>query len=187
MRMRALRKQQGLSLVQLSAKLGEKGIKISADALSKYERGQRSMSIERARQVAQFFNVTLTDLYGDQYVADNLRLLRKQQGLSLAELSGKLAERGIKVSVATLSQYENHETKVPRQRLAQFAAVYGIEQEQLLIKHTNKSKLVPSAEHDKQRYIQERAHAKAFIKQATTPDLRELQAMIGERLKKEKD
>ena len=185
--MRALRKQQGLSLVQLSAKLGEKGIKISADALSKYERGQRSMSLERARQVAQFFDVSLIDLYGDQYVADNLRLLRKQQRLSLMELSGKLAERGIKVSVATLSQYENHETKVPQRRLAQFAAVYGIEQDQLLIKHTNKSKLVPSAEHDKQRYIQERAHAKAFIKQATIPDLRGLQAMISERLKQKKD
>ncbi|MFK5706214.1 helix-turn-helix domain-containing protein [Ligilactobacillus sp. LYQ139] len=184
MGMRAIRKQHGLSLAQLSKKLSEEGIKVSPDTLAKYERGQRSMSLERARQIAQFFDVSLIELYGDQYVADNLRLLREQQGLSLTKLSEKLASYGIKVSVATLSQYENHEIKVPRQRLAQFANVYGIEQEQLLIKHTNKGKLIPSAEDEKQRYSQERAHAKAFIRQATISDLRKLQTMICERLRK---
>lgn len=187
MGMRALRKQHRLSLAQLSEQLSEQGIEISANVLGKYERGQRSMSLERARQLAQFYNVSVMELCGDQYVADNLRLLRKQQGFSLTKLSRRFAMHGIKVSVATLSQYENREMKISKQRLGQFATVYGIEQEQLLIKHTNKSKLVPSVKRDKQRYIQERAHARAFIKQATTPDLRELQTMISERLQQKKD
>lgn len=183
MGMRAIRKQHGLSLAQLSTKLGEEGIKVSPDTLAKYERGERNIPLERAQQLAKFYKISLADLYGDQYVADNLRILRAQQGVSLTELSKKLAKQGVKLSPATLSQYEKESVRVSEQRITQLAAVYGIDPAQLYIKHNSNHMPVIPAGNTKQQYSQRREIAKSFIKQATDADLRKLQLMINKRLK----
>ena len=63
--LRKLRKQRKLTLKELSQKLlTENKIKISPDALAKYERGDREPKIEKWEALANFFNVSVPYLQG---------------------------------------------------------------------------------------------------------------------------
>ena len=63
-RLRELRKKSNLTLKQLSTELGKYNFKISADALAKYERGDREPKIETWQKLANFFNVPVTYITG---------------------------------------------------------------------------------------------------------------------------
>lgn len=58
-RLRAIRIQRGLSLLAVEAASGEQ---IKAALLSAYERGDRTVSLPRLKQLADFFAVTVNDL-----------------------------------------------------------------------------------------------------------------------------
>ena len=58
-RLRELRKNHGLSLAQLSDKLNSRGLSISSDSLSKYERGEREPKLKTWQKLADFFNVSV--------------------------------------------------------------------------------------------------------------------------------
>ncbi|WP_025020366.1 helix-turn-helix domain-containing protein [Ligilactobacillus equi] len=58
-RIKELRKEKGLTLKQLSEKVG-----ISNQGLSFYERGQRNPKIENWHKLADFFDVTVEYLQG---------------------------------------------------------------------------------------------------------------------------
>lgn len=64
-RIKELRKNKALTLKELSQKLlTENKIKISPDALAKYERGDREPKIEKWEALANFFNVSVPYLQG---------------------------------------------------------------------------------------------------------------------------
>ena len=63
-RLKALRKEKGLSFKKLSDELKHNGIKISPDALSKYERGVRVPKIDKIRGLANYFGVSIYYLQG---------------------------------------------------------------------------------------------------------------------------
>ena len=63
-RLRELRKKHGLSLAQLSDKLNSRGLSISSDSLSKYERGEREPKLKTWQKLADFFNVSVEYLMG---------------------------------------------------------------------------------------------------------------------------
>ena len=63
-RIKELRKQKNLSLKQLSSKLKESGEYLSADSLSKYERGVRNPKIENLEKLARYYEVTVDYLRG---------------------------------------------------------------------------------------------------------------------------
>lgn len=64
-RIKELRKNKALTLKELSQKLlTENKIKISPDALAKYERGDREPKIEKWEALASFFNVSVPYLQG---------------------------------------------------------------------------------------------------------------------------
>lgn len=67
-RLKALRKEKGLSFKKLSDELKQNGIKISPDALSKYERGVRVPKIDKIRGLANYFGVSIYYLQG---ISDN--------------------------------------------------------------------------------------------------------------------
>lgn len=69
-RIKELRKKADLSIDQLSLKLKEKGINISASAISKYEREQRKPKIETWQKLADFFGVSVPYLQGISKVKD---------------------------------------------------------------------------------------------------------------------
>ncbi|MFD3267898.1 helix-turn-helix domain-containing protein [Lactobacillus johnsonii] len=63
-RIKELRKKADISIDQLSLELKEKGINISASAISKYEREQRKPKPETWRALADYFDVSVPYLRG---------------------------------------------------------------------------------------------------------------------------
>ena len=63
-RIRECRRNKKLTLKQLSKELAKKKFKISADALGKYERGEREPKLETWLKLANFFNVSVAYLMG---------------------------------------------------------------------------------------------------------------------------
>lgn len=64
-RIKELRKKADMSIDQLSLELKEKGINISASAISKYEREKRKPKIETWQKLANYFNVSVLYLQGE--------------------------------------------------------------------------------------------------------------------------
>ena len=67
-RLRECRKNKKLTLKQLSEELAKNNLKISADALGKYERGDREPKLETWIKLADFFNVPVSYL---QWLSDH--------------------------------------------------------------------------------------------------------------------
>lgn len=63
-RLRECRKNKKLTLKQLSEELAKNNLKISADALGKYERGDREPKLETWLKLADFFHVSVSYLQG---------------------------------------------------------------------------------------------------------------------------
>lgn len=63
-RIKELRKEKKLTLKQLSEELAKQGYKITPDALSKYERGEREPKLNSWSKLANFFSVSIGYLQG---------------------------------------------------------------------------------------------------------------------------
>lgn len=66
-KLKMARLQKGLTQKELAQLMTSKGYKISNDALSYYERGQRSMSTDFMQAAAVALDVTVADLTGYQF------------------------------------------------------------------------------------------------------------------------
>lgn len=64
-RLKELRQKNNLTLKELSEQLSKRNIKISADALAKYERGDREPKIDKWNHLADYFNVSVPYVKGD--------------------------------------------------------------------------------------------------------------------------
>ena len=69
-RIRNLRKEKKLTLKQLSEELAKQGYKITPDALSKYERGDREPKLDGWAKLADFFGVSIGYLQGVSDIKD---------------------------------------------------------------------------------------------------------------------
>lgn len=63
-RLRELRKEKKLTLKEVSSQLEQNNLKISPDALAKYERGEREPKLETWQKLADFFGVSVPYLQG---------------------------------------------------------------------------------------------------------------------------
>ena len=63
-RIRECRQNKKLTLKQLSEELAKQDFRISADALGKYERGDREPKLETWLKLADFFDVPIPYLQG---------------------------------------------------------------------------------------------------------------------------
>ena len=63
-RLRELRKEKKLTLKEVSSQLEQNNLKISPDALAKYERGDREPKLETWQKLADFFHVPTEYLMG---------------------------------------------------------------------------------------------------------------------------
>ena len=63
-RLRELRKEKKLTLKEVSSQLEQNNLKISPDALAKYERGDREPKLETWQKLADYFNVSVPYLQG---------------------------------------------------------------------------------------------------------------------------
>lgn len=81
-RLRDLRKQRGLSLAQLAVELEQNvGLKVTPDALSKYERGERSPQNDVWSSIARYFEVDLLYLSGQIDAKESKKIKEKNQSL----------------------------------------------------------------------------------------------------------
>lgn len=63
-RLKELRHKKNLTLKEVSSQLEQNNLKISPDALAKYERGDREPKLETWEKLADFFNVPVDYLLG---------------------------------------------------------------------------------------------------------------------------
>lgn len=63
-RLKELRHEEKLTLKEVSSQLEQNNLKISPDALAKYERGDREPKLETWKKLADFFNVPVDYLLG---------------------------------------------------------------------------------------------------------------------------
>ena len=69
-RLRELRKEKKLTLKEVSSQLEQNNLKISPDALAKYERGDREPKLETWQKLADFFGVSVPYLQGVSDIDD---------------------------------------------------------------------------------------------------------------------
>lgn len=69
-RLRELRKEKKLTLKEVSSQLEQNNLRISPDALAKYERGDREPKLEMWQKLADFFGVSVPYLQGISKVKD---------------------------------------------------------------------------------------------------------------------
>ena len=103
-RLRELRRSHGLTLKDTAEKVKEQeALIITADALAKYERGDREPKLEILQKLADFFKVSVPYLQGfDEHKSNRLKELRNRNHLTLKELG-----QNVGMANNTLSQYEN--------------------------------------------------------------------------------
>lgn len=91
-RLKELRQKNNLTLKELSEQLSKRNVKISADALAKYERGDREPKIDKWNQLAEFYGVPISYLMGlnSNNFGSRIKELRIKNGLSQAELAKKI-------------------------------------------------------------------------------------------------
>ena len=80
-RIKELRKENGISLNELSLKTG-----ISSPTLSRYETGKRKPKIENWQKLADFFEVPVPYITGESNHRDGLDLWSKNTGYSMQEI-----------------------------------------------------------------------------------------------------
>ena len=119
-RLRELRRSHGLTLKDTVEKVKEqKALIITADALAKYERGDREPKLEILQKLADFFKVSVPYLQGfDEHKSNRLKELRNRNHLTLKELG-----QNVGMANNTLSQYENGKRN-PNEKVWQQLADY---------------------------------------------------------------
>ena len=119
-RLKELRKSQGLTLKDTVQKMKEQEfLIITADALAKYERGDREPKLEMWHELARFFNVSVPYLQGfDEHKPNRLKELRDKKRISQGDLA-----KATGLTRQAISNYENNERN-PNEKVWQQLADY---------------------------------------------------------------
>ena len=119
-RLRELRRSHGLTLKDTVEKVKEQeALIITADALAKYERGDREPKLEILQKLADFFDVSVPYIQGfDEHRPNRIKKLRQLKKVSqgnLAKVTG--------LTNQAISQYENGKRN-PNEKIWQQLADY---------------------------------------------------------------
>ena len=119
-RLRELRRSHGLTLKDTVEKVKEQeALIITADALAKYERGDREPKLEILQKLADFFDVSVPYIQGfDEHRPNRIKKLRQLKKVS----QGNLA-KVIGLTNQAISQYENGKRN-PNEKIWQQLADY---------------------------------------------------------------
>lgn len=143
-RLRECRKNKNLTLRQLSKELGKRDFKISADALGKYERGDREPKLEAWIKLADFFNVPVSYIQGlSDHNYNDPELNMKKFLERNPNLSKKLKNRNV-VNVISASDFE---LQIRDLALKQFQGLTQLflNKEKLEINETQRRELIQKA------------------------------------------
>ena len=103
-KIRQLRQNKGLTLQGLSQALKERGVKLSASSLIKYERNERTPSLETWINLANFFGVPVSYIQGKE-TPNRLKSVLEQKQISFPKLSSILENDGYLITSNELKQY----------------------------------------------------------------------------------
>ena len=119
-RLRKLRRSHGLTLKDTAEKVKEQeALIITADALAKYERGDREPKLEILQKLADFFKVSVPYLQGfDEHKSNRLKKLRDKKRVSQGDLA-----KATGLTRQAISNYENNERN-PNEKVWQQLADY---------------------------------------------------------------
>lgn len=119
-RLRELRRSHGLTLKDTVEKVKEQeALIITADALAKYERGDREPKLEILQKLADFFKVSVPYLQGfDEHKSNRLKELRQIKRVSQGDLA-----KAIGLTHQAISQYESGKRN-PNEKVWQQLADY---------------------------------------------------------------
>ena len=110
-RLRELRKEKKLTLKEVSSQLEQNNLKISPDALAKYERGDREPKLETWQKLADFFGVSVPYLQGLSDIDDPNFYKNLELYLALIAESNSLENYKDKDFVKKLDVSENERIK----------------------------------------------------------------------------
>lgn len=110
-RLRELRKEKKLTLKEVSSQLEQNNLKISPDALAKYERGDREPKLETWQKLADFFGVSVPYLQGVSDIDDPNFYKNLELYLALIAESNSLENYKDKDFVKKLDVSENERIK----------------------------------------------------------------------------
>lgn len=119
-RLRELRKEKKLTLKEVSSQLEQNNLKISPDALAKYERGDREPKLETWQKLADFFGVSVPYLQGVSDIDDPNFYKNLELYLALIAESNSLENYKDKDFVKKLDVSENERIK------ANFSLVFNL-------------------------------------------------------------
>lgn len=113
-RLRELRESQELTLKDTVKKMkDQESLIVTADALAKYERGDREPKLEVWQKLARFFNVSVPYLQGfNEHKPNRLKELRNKKGMSQSQFVQAFNELLISkkmkpITIPTYSRWEN--------------------------------------------------------------------------------
>ena len=110
-RLRELRKEKKLTLKEVSSQLEQNNLKISPDALAKYERDDREPKLETWQKLADFFGVSVPYLQGLSDIDDPNFYKNLELYLALIAESNSLENYKDKDFVKKLDVSENERIK----------------------------------------------------------------------------
>lgn len=110
-RIKEIRQEKKLTLKEVSSQLEQNNLKISPDALAKYERGDREPKLETWQKLADFFGVSVPYLQGVSDIDDPNFYKNLELYLALIAESNSLENYKDKDFVKKLDASENERTK----------------------------------------------------------------------------
>lgn len=144
-RLRECRKNKNLTLRQLSKELGEKGFKISADALGKYERGDREPKLEAWIKLADFYSVPVSYIQGLSDHNYNDPQLNIKMFLERNPSLSKKIKNDNTVNIITVSDLKLQIRDLALKQFQGLAQLF-LNEKKLEITYTQKKKLIQKAD-----------------------------------------
>jgi len=137
-RLRQIREAQGLSLKQVAARSNGR---ISAIALGSYERGDRSISALKIFEVAQIYQVPISELFNSpQMLSSNRKVMIDYRKLNAQSDSSAEKFKAIVTSIAAVRRDWNGEVISLRESdiasLQIFASLTNLELNEILKRYT---------------------------------------------------
>nr|WP_252192369.1 helix-turn-helix transcriptional regulator [Secundilactobacillus kimchicus] len=129
-----MRRKRGQTIKQVSDALGGT---VSADLLSKYERGEREAGYQVLISLADYYRVSVDEILGHDpkpanTLGQKIRELRLAQNLSMEEFIERIDGKPGKGRSGTVNNWEKGKNRPNKMRLKRIAQIAGVEPDEFL-------------------------------------------------------
>ena len=122
-RLKEIRQEKKLTLKEVSSQLEQNNLKISPDALAKYERGDREPKLETWQKLADFFNVPVDYLLG---------ISKDSSTLTIDDLNPEEQDAYDRITDLLIQEYPQTRPEFNRSKIGQLLINSDLTEEQFL-------------------------------------------------------